>query len=64
MMNKSKNISWMPLFVIAAAAFIGAPDATFMNVAMSDEGSGLSGHFSSASGPKLSGRSSSSVMSL
>ena len=34
-MDKSKNISWMPLFVIAAAAFIGALDATFMNVSMS-----------------------------
>lgn len=34
-MNKSKNISWMPLFVIAAAAFVGALDATFMNVSMS-----------------------------
>ena len=34
-MDKSKNISWMPLFVIAAAAFVGALDATFMNVSMS-----------------------------
>ena len=34
-MNQSKNISWMPLFVIAAAAFVGALDATFMNVSMS-----------------------------
>lgn len=34
-MNKSKNISWMPLFVVAAAAFVGALDATFMNVSMS-----------------------------
>ena len=34
-MNKSKSISWMPLFVIAAAAFVGALDATFMNVSMS-----------------------------
>lgn len=34
-MNKTKNISWMPLFVIAAAAFVGALDATFMNVSMS-----------------------------
>ena len=34
-MEKSKNISWMPLFVIAAAAFVGALDATFMNVSMS-----------------------------
>ena len=34
-MDKSKNISWMPLFVISAAAFIGALDATFMNVSMS-----------------------------
>ena len=34
-MNKSKNISWMPLIVIAAAAFIGALDATLMNVSMS-----------------------------
>ena len=23
-MEKSKNISWMPLFVIAAAAFVGS----------------------------------------
>ena len=34
-MDKSKKISWMPLFVIAAAAFVGALDATFMNVSMS-----------------------------
>ena len=34
-MNKSNNISWTPLFVIAAAAFVGALDATFMNVSMS-----------------------------
>lgn len=34
-MGRSKNISWMPLFVISAAAFIGALDATFMNVSMS-----------------------------
>ena len=34
-MNKSENISWMPLFVISAAAFVGALDATFMNVSMS-----------------------------
>ena len=34
-MNKSQNVSWMPLFVIAAAAFVGALDATFMNVSMS-----------------------------
>ena len=34
-MDKSKNISWMPLFVISAAAFVGALDATFMNVSMS-----------------------------
>ena len=33
-MNKSENISWMPLFVIAAAAFVGALDATFMNVSI------------------------------
>ena len=35
MEKKSENISWMPLFVIAAAAFVGALDATFMNVSMS-----------------------------
>ena len=34
-MDRSKNISWMPLLVIAAAAFVGALDATFMNVSMS-----------------------------
>ena len=34
-MNKSKDISWMPLFVIAAAALVSALDATFMNVSMS-----------------------------
>ena len=34
-MNKTNNISWTPLFVIAAAAFVGALDATFMNVSMS-----------------------------
>ena len=34
-MDKSNNISWMPLFVIAAAAFVGVLDATFMNVSMS-----------------------------
>ncbi len=34
-MNKSKNTSLMPLIVIAAAAFVGALDATFMNVSMS-----------------------------
>lgn len=34
-MDKSKNISWMPMIVIAAAAFVGALDATFMNVSMS-----------------------------
>ena len=34
-MNKSKNVSWMPLFVIASAAFVSALDATFMNVSMS-----------------------------
>ena len=34
-MTESKNISWMPLIVIASAAFIGALDATFMNVSMS-----------------------------
>ena len=34
-MKRSKNVSWMPLFVIAAAAFVSALDATFMNVSMS-----------------------------
>ena len=34
-MNKSKQISWMPMIVIASAAFVGALDATFMNVSMS-----------------------------
>ena len=34
-MNKSKTISWMPLVVVAAAAFISALDSTFMNVSMS-----------------------------
>ena len=34
-MDNSKSISWMPLIVIASAAFIGALDATFMNVSMS-----------------------------
>ena len=34
-MNKSENISWMPLVVVAAAAFISALDSTFMNVSMS-----------------------------
>lgn len=34
-MDKTKNISWLPLFVIAAAAFVSALDATFMNVSMS-----------------------------
>lgn len=29
-MNLSKNISWMHLFVIVAAAFIRVLDATFM----------------------------------
>ena len=33
--SKSKNISWMPLIVIAASVFVGALDATFMNVSMS-----------------------------
>ena len=28
----SKSISWMPLIVIAASVFVGALDATFMNV--------------------------------
>ena len=31
----SKSISWMPLIVIAASVFVGALDATFMNVSMS-----------------------------
>ena len=34
-MNNSKNMSWMPLIVVAAAAFISALDSTFMNVSMS-----------------------------
>ena len=34
-MNKSKQISWMPMIVIASAAFVGALDATFMNASMS-----------------------------
>ena len=34
-MNRTKQISWMPLYVVAAAAFVGALDATFMNVSMS-----------------------------
>ena len=34
-MKRSKNVSWMPLFVIAAAALVSALDATFMNVSMS-----------------------------
>ena len=34
-MNKSNNTSLMPLIVIAAAAFVGALDATLMNVSMS-----------------------------
>lgn len=34
-MDNSKSIAWMPLIVIASAAFIGALDATFMNVSMS-----------------------------
>jgi len=34
-MNKSKEMSWMPLVVVAAAAFISALDSTFMNVSMS-----------------------------
>ena len=33
--NKSENIPWMPLVVVAAAAFISALDSTFMNVSMS-----------------------------
>ena len=33
--DKSENISWMPLVVVAAAAFISALDSTFMNVSMS-----------------------------
>ena len=34
-MKKTGNISWMPLIVVAAAAFIGALDSTLMNVSMS-----------------------------
>ena len=35
MTDKSKKESMMPLIVIASAAFVGALDATFMNVSMS-----------------------------
>ena len=34
-LNKSQKVSWMPMIVIAAAAFVSALDATFMNVSMS-----------------------------
>ena len=33
--DQIKKISWMPLIVIASVAFIGALDATFMNVSTS-----------------------------
>lgn len=34
-MNKSENTSWTPLILVAAAAFVSALDATFMNVSIS-----------------------------
>ena len=34
-LNKSQKVSWIPMIVIAAATFVSALDATFMNVSMS-----------------------------
>jgi len=34
-LNKSQKISWIPMIVVAAATFVSALDATFMNVSMS-----------------------------
>ena len=34
-LNKPQKVSWMPMIVVAAAAFVSALDATFMNVSMS-----------------------------
>ena len=34
-LNKSQKTSWMPMIIVAAATFVSALDATFMNVSMS-----------------------------
>ena len=34
-LNKSQKVSWMTMIVVAAATFVSALDATFMNVSMS-----------------------------